>query len=197
MKKATFFQRLLAYILDMVLLGIILSVVTMGMDNDRLDKINDELMDVSSQYVDGELKPTEYLEKSNQLTYDYQKASVAINGISLALTIGYFTVFQYLNKGQTIGKKLMKIKVVSDGKQPGVGAMIIRTFIINGIISNALALVLVFVLNRNTYSTVYSGVSLVVEVIILASAFMVLYRKDRKGIHDMLAKTEVLVEGGN
>ncbi len=197
MKKATFFQRLVAYLIDMILLNLILVIVTTGIDTTKMDDINNQMMDVSSSYIEGEMSPTEYLEKTNDLTYDLNKASILVNGISLALVVAYFTVFQYLNKGQTIGKKLLKIKVSQKDKDnPSVGAMVIRTFIIDGIISSFLSVVLIFVLNKSTYSTVYTVYSLVFELIVIISAFMILYRKDKKGVHDMIAKTEVICEGG-
>ena len=53
------------------------------------------------------------------LQYEYQQESKLASGISLLITFAYFTVFQFLNKGQTIGKKLLKIKVVNkEEKEP-------------------------------------------------------------------------------
>ncbi len=196
MKKATFFQRLVAYLVDVILLNIILVIVTAGMDTTRVEEINKQVNETATAYINGEMSPTEYLDKTNELNYDMNKASVVVNGISLALTIAYFTVFQYMNKGQTIGKKLLKIKVVSDGKKPSVGAMVIRTFVIDGIVVSLLSFGLMFILNKSMYGMVYTGVSFVFEIVVIVSAFMILYRKDKRGIHDMLAKTEVVVEGG-
>ena len=194
--KATFFQRFVAYIIDIVILSIILSIVAFGVDMTKANELSDEMSNVMSSYTSGEITIDEYLSQSTELSYDYQKATTVVNIISLVLTIGYFTAFQYLNKGQTIGKKLMKIKVVEKKKGPSIKSMIIRTFIIDGIISSGLSIGLLYVLSKNAYITTYNVISFVFEAIIIVSALMVLYRKDKKGIHDMIARTEVVSEKG-
>ena len=64
-----------------------------------------------------------------------QKSSVIVLTASLVVTIAYFVVFQYLNKGQTLGKKLLKIKVKEKGENPSLKSIIIRTVMINNIFS--------------------------------------------------------------
>ncbi len=194
--KATFFQRFIAYIIDIMILSIILSIVAVGINTQEANDLSDSMNDVMTSYTNGDITIDEYLSQANDLSYDYQKATSIVNLISLVLSIGYFTVFQYLNKGQTIGKKLMRIKVVEKKKEPSIRSMIIRTFIINDIISSALSLALLYLLSKNAYITAYNVVAIILEGIVIVSALMILYRKDKRGIHDMLAGTEVICEKG-
>ena len=68
-----------------------------------------------------------YYDKYSKLLYNYQKENVLQSGISAALTIAYYVVFQYMNKGQTIGKKLFKIRVKQDDEEKlNAGLFVLR-----------------------------------------------------------------------
>ena len=58
-----------------------------------------------------------------------------IQGISILITvlvsIIYFVVFQYNNKGQTLGKKLMKIKVNSLNGDLTMNQLVVRSLLVN------------------------------------------------------------------
>ena len=105
-----------------------------------------------------------------------------------------FIVFQYLNKGQTLGKKLLKIKVKEKGENPSLKSIIIRTVMINNIFSGLLYIILLYILNKKTYYLGYSIVYVIETLFIITSIMFVLYRKDKQGLHDMIAKTEVIEE---
>ena len=138
-----------------------------------------------------EISQEEYLEESIPLIYQIQKSGIVVNGMLLTLNIGYFVVFQYLNKGQTIGKKLMKIKVTEKGKDPSLKAMILRTFVTNSIFSGLFCILLLFILNKDTYYYGYYIVSMIEMIFVFVSALFILYRKDKLGLNDLIAKTEV------
>lgn len=194
--KANFLSRLIAYFVDSILVIIIASLITMGFQNEKLDEYNEELQTIMNDYTSGEVTMEEYLESTTELTYNINKESIIINSISLLVTIIYFSVFQYLNKGQTIGKKLFKLKVVENGKDPSLKAIIIRTFIINGIIISLLDIVFVGFIAKNNYYYASSVINYLYYGIIIASSVMILYRKDKRGLHDLIAKTEVISERG-
>ena len=53
--KATFFQRFVAYIIDIVILSIILSIVAFGVDMTKANELSDEMSNVMSSYTSGEI----------------------------------------------------------------------------------------------------------------------------------------------
>jgi uncharacterized RDD family membrane protein YckC len=72
-----------------------------------------------------------------------QKANALPNAINTLLIIVYFIVFQYLNKGQTIGKKLLKIKLVNeDKKEISLKQILIRGIMIYSILSSLINIIL-------------------------------------------------------
>ena len=120
MKKTTI-RRLGAYIMDMFIVALISSLFV------KIEFINpkyDEYQKVYNDYIDytSEIKDIKDIENDSKLTdfsYDLAKTGIATSIISLIVTTLYFVGFQYLNRGQTLGKKVFKIKVV-DGENKRV-----------------------------------------------------------------------------
>jgi len=195
--KASFFKRFAAYILDVLFVTIIASLITAGISNSKYEEAYKEYEKVINDYAEGEITIIEYTEKLGPVTYDMQKSSVVTTIITLSLSIAYFIVFQYLNKGQTLGKKALGIKVLEKGKEPSLKSIIIRTIIIDSIFSSICAVLLLYILNRNNYYNVYSIVSSIEMIFVFISALFILYRKDKLGLHDIMAHTEVIDERGN
>ena len=105
--KATFIQRALAYLLDIFILSFIFSIITIGFKPNT--DIEEKYNEVYDNYINGEITAEQYLEEYTDVLYDMQKANALPNAINTLLIIVYFIVFQYLNKGQTIGKKIFII----------------------------------------------------------------------------------------
>lgn len=192
--KASFFKRLLAYVIDTIILTLIIGVLSSVVSNKQYEKASEEYMRLQESYMKQEITITEYQNDIKPIVYDMQKSSVTINTVSVLLSIAYFIVFQYLNRGQTIGKKLMRIKITENNKEPSLKAMVIRTIIINSILTGILNIILIYLLNKNTYYTGYQIVSYIELAFAFISALFIIYRKDKLGLHDIIAKTEVIEE---
>ena len=193
--KVTFFERLGAYLLDALIISFIFYIICLDFGNNANNskKIMEEL---DNNLLNGLITTEEYIEQYKDVLYDNQKSNALQSGISVALTIAYYVVFQYMNKGQTIGKKLLKIKVVDkDTKEPiSILKGLLRSFIILSILSGTLCILLLYILNRNNYFIGYSLILFLEGIFTLTSIILVLYRKDGRGLHDMMANTIVVKE---
>ena len=194
--KASFFKRLFAYMVDTIFLSVIINLIAFALPLEGYNKANEEFNDLASQFAAQEITKEEYLESSIEYIYKIQDSGVVLNSMFLVLTIGYFIVFQYLNKGQTLGKKLLKIKVIENGKEPSIKAMILRTFITNSIFSGFFCILLLFILDKNNYYYGYYAIAMIEMVFVFLTALFILYRKDKLGLNDLIAKTEVIEERG-
>lgn len=191
--KSNFFKRLGAFIIDYFIVVFILSLITMGFETDS-NLVNDA-NDLVNSYVNNEITIEEYNNQVVEINYKLQKSNVWINAISCSLYVGYFVVFACLNKGQTLGKKIFKLRVVSrNDKRANVGKMFIRSLFIYGILSSLYAAVFVNFLNAKVFNIGSSIISYIEYSFIIVSFFMVLYRKDKRGLHDIVAGTSVIGE---
>lgn len=193
--KATFFNRLGAYLIDTIIISLIFSLICLGFGNN--ESSSEKLMaELDNQLVEGTITPEVYLDEYSEVLYDYQKENILQSGISVALTIAYFVIFQYMNKGQTIGKKILKIKVVDkDTKEPiSILKGLLRSFIVLSILSGTLCILFLYILNKNNYLISYTTLLFLEGIFTLITTILVLYRKDGRGLHDMIANTIVIKE---
>ena len=72
--------------------------------------------------------------------------------------------------------------------------MFLRTFIVQGILTTGLSLIGIFVLNKELYMETYFILNSLMSIFVVVCALMVLYRKDRRGLHDMMAGSLVVKE---
>ncbi len=193
--NAGFFKRLMAYIIDLILVLLISTTISAGINTNTKD-YEEQLSNVMNDYMEGEVTIDDYLSQTKDLTYSIQKENIMVNIISCVITIGYYIVFTYLNKGQSIGKKLLKIKIVDKETKeaPSIKAIILRSIIIYSIISGLFNIIFINLLNKNIYFIGYNFLATIEEILIIVSAFMILYRKDKRGLQDIIAKTEVIEE---
>lgn len=194
--KASFFKRLVAYFIDILFISMIVSLITTGISTTKQEKILEKQYEIIEKYGEEQITLDEYNKELGLISYDLQKANLIPSTITLVLSVAYFIVFQYLNKGQTLGKKMLRLRVQEKGEPPRLKSIIIRTIIINNILSMFLAITLIYVLSRNNYYSVYGIISTVESVFIFASAILILYRKDKLGLHDIIAHTQVIDERG-
>lgn len=104
-------------------------------------------------------------------------------------------VFQFYNKGQTIGKKLMRLRVVSvKDSDLTLNQITYRGLIINSILSNILIIGSLLFLNRDYYYYASSGIQMLSSLILIVTLIMILFRKDGRGLHDVIANTKVIQE---
>lgn len=191
--KASFFKRISAYIIDYIIIMLALVAITASMDinNDVNDKIND----LTNQYRSGDITIDEYSEKIIPLNYELSKRKLPANIATVVVFIGYYVVFAYFNKGQTFGKKICKIKVVNnDGDKPSIWNMLVRSLFIYGIITSLYSIVTINFLSMNDFSYSVSVISIIECMFIVITVLMMLYKKDGRGLHDIIAKTNVIGE---
>ena len=193
--KATFLERFGAYFLDIIIISILLSIIGYGLPKNAID-YEQELNDITEKYLSNEINTQKYIDESSIILYNSQKSSILSLSISAALIIGYFVIFQYMNQGQTLGKKLFKIKVVEkeSKKAPTILSGFIRSLFILNIASGILNILFIYILNSKTYYIGY-GITYIIETLfIIVTIFFVLYREDGRGLHDIMAKTTVIKE---
>ncbi|MBQ3436127.1 MAG: RDD family protein [Bacilli bacterium] len=194
MNKAIFSKRLAAFILDVLLVSFCASLLAIPFTNtETINKLNKEAEAATEKYNKKEIGLKTYYVQTADLNYEITRAQGATSLISLLITILYFVVFQFYNKGQTIGKKLMKIKVVNNnGDKLSINNVVLRALIINAIIFEMLSLLFAFIGNKDVFLYASIIIESVQYVIVIATIIMASARKDGRGIHDFLGNTKVV-----
>ena len=191
--KVSFFKRISAYIIDYIIIMLALVAITASMNINNV--VNDKINDLTNQYRSGDITIDEYSEKIIPLNYELSKRKLPANIATVVVFIGYYVVFAYFNKGQTFGKKICKIKVVNnDGDKPSIWNMLVRSLFIYGIITSLYSIITINFLSMNDFSYSVSVISIIECMFIVITVLMMLYKKDGRGLHDIIAKTNVIGE---
>ena len=194
MKKVYFLQRVLAYLIDYLVITIIGIVLGMFLISNRDDynKVVDSIDELTHSYTQGEIDNSEYISEYGSLAYEVEKDTAFLTIVELIVSIGYFGTFAYYNDGMTLGKKVMKIKVSSiDGKELSHGKFILRASFISFTYTKCLTLFAVLFIGKSSFYKAYFPLELVQMIFIIATVVMILRRKDTRGIHDLIVGSKI------
>lgn len=194
-QKAFFFPRLIAYIIDTVIVSLILSLVLVVVpQSENYETYLKEYEQVQADFLDEKIDADEYINRSIEVVHDIDYSNVVSMILEVVIIILYFVVFQCYNKGQTLGKKLMHIRVVSATEEDlTVNHYIFRSVIINSLLANILIIGMVLFMNKQIYYYASFGLQGIQILLVVISIFMVLYKKDGRGIQDLVANTKVVM----
>ena len=191
--KAFFIQRLIAYLIDIFFVSFIVSVfVGSFVDIDALSKLQDSLLEVSTKAQNFEIGIKTFINESIPLTYKIARVSGILTFATLFLNIVYFIIFQLKNDGQTLGKKIMKIKVASTDGELTSNQLLLRSLIVNEILVGMVGFGLMIFTKEDIY---YYGTlifSMIQYLIVFISSLLIIFTKSHRGLHDLISHTEVI-----
>lgn len=196
-KSAAFVKRLSAYLIDMLIITMLSSILSYPFtaNNKNNEKLSNELQQTVEKYTNRQIDAKTYISRTSDISYDLARQSGLSSIIYIALLVAYFVVFQFKNNGKTFGKQIMKIKVVKiDKKDLSMNDLLFRSSIINLIFAQILTLCITLFCSKDIYFVLSGTVELVCYGIIFISVIMILSRKDKRGLHDLICKTEVINE---
>lgn len=192
------YKRLAAYIIDFFIISIFMSLVSSsGILSKSLYQYNDAVDRLDNMYTEvlefDEVNLEEKLDDMKTIVYDVNDFGSLYFSIEVIVMLGYYVIFQYFNKGQTIGKKLLKIKVVSkDDGELSLGNLLLRSIIFYGIIFTILNMIMIQITGVSAFYNIYTILGLLNILITYGTYFMVIFRKDERGLHDIIASSKVV-----
>lgn len=193
-EKALFVQRFIAFLLDIFILSSIASLISYPfLDAKSIDKLNKNSSEVIEKYTTGEIDMNTYVDEAKGISYQLSQKQGVISLVTLFLSVLYFIVYQYYNNGQTVGKKVMKIKVVSStDKEITMNSFIFRSLIVNSILVDMISFAIVIFGNETAYFYGVAICGIIKYTLLLICGFMVMWSKSGMGLHDRIAHTTVV-----
>lgn len=191
--KAYFLQRLLAYVFDMTIVVLVSTLISYPFISTKaVDKLNKQSSEILEKYQNQEISAKTYFNQSMDNSYQLSKETGLTNIVTIVVYVLYFIVYQMYMNGQTIGKRIMKLRIVKnkDGTL-SMNDMLVRGLINNYILANILIAIFVLI-NRNTYVYGSSIVQIIQYAILIASIFMIIIRKDGRSVADLICGTKVV-----
>lgn len=186
-------KRIFTYFIDLFFVSLISSIIVMipifKYDSVKVEEQTNELyssiLETGSADVDEDILVTEL--------YNLEKSSTSLTAITTFVTFIYFGVAAFINNGRTLGKMIMKIKVVPiKGNKLNPGLFILRTLLITSIIPNLISVISIFYLSPNTWYNLTGIISQIQEFFFLIILGFMIFRDDERGLHDLICQTKVI-----
>ena len=192
--KPSFLKRVVAYLIDIILVTLLSTAISMlFIDNTNYKAQTEQLMNLTSKYTSNEITREEYTKQFDELNYYLTKEGVGTTIVNCSVALVYYVILCYFCQGITLGKYLMKLRIVSSNdKELNMGHYLIRGLFANLILSNLISIIFVYSMNKDTFVSIYPKASNVLTVFLLASIIFVMYRKDGRGLHDLMSNTKVI-----
>lgn len=190
----TSLKRIIAFVIDIVIVSLVVSLINLL----PLDPYKDKYKDAYEKYNEVVQKSTEdekndYKNEIIELNYEVYKYRTYSSMFSATALILYFGILPLVMNGQTLGKKIMKLRVVSNNeKKLNFWKYLIRIVILNNIWLSLINIGAVYVVSGVKFYYVTYVISMLSSLIYMLNLIMVMFRKDNRGLHDMVAGTKVI-----
>lgn len=191
------FKRISAYMIDFIIVAFIAAIFS---DFALINPYYDEYYETYENYNEfvnnsDNVNDEEFISKLENYTYDIAKYSVYFTIITCVVNFLYYTVCQFYSGGKTIGKAMFKLKVVGKrNKRVSFIQILVRSFLINSIFVYILNIVFIFMFNKNICLIGLTIAEMFDYLFMIISVFMIMFRKDNKGLHDIISGTMVIQE---
>ncbi len=189
-------KRIVAYIIDYFLITLVSSaLVYISFINPKYDEyieVTEKYNEIMQDYYDRDIDTNEFSEQTREISYELNKNGYVYTIGSIVIIFLYFGVFVYFTKGQTLGKRIMGIRIVGNkNKKVKWYQYFIRAFILNGVILNIVTLIAIC-FKESTYLKIYMTAYNFDTILMIILFLMVLFYKEGRGLHDILAGTKVI-----
>lgn len=192
--KASLGKRILAYLIDIILVFIIVILLEALLPkNNNIEILNRELNDTTDQYFSKQINFSVYFNQTALIFKDLDEARIMYSVINAVLIFIYFIFIPYFFDGKTIGKKILKIKTIrNDQECLSLKNLVVKNMIDTGLMYMLFSLMLIYILPGTSYFTFTLFLSIFQIGLMIASFVMIIRRKDKRGLNDILSGTKVI-----
>lgn len=188
-------KRMLAYLIDIMIILFTIGIIVNVKEKDKtVMQLRSDIQIVNELHANGEIKFQEYFDRWTVINQQIDQECVIYLIFNILLILIYFVLLPKVWNGQTVGKKILKLRVVSNSNEKvTVVQYLIRNMLINGLAQMILLLLFLYLLPSSMYFIFSSILTFIQLILVIISIFMILYRKDKRGLHDIFSGTKVCV----
>ena len=193
--NAKFSKRLMAFIIDFIFISAVLMILSyfIPRGND-FDFLNNDMNELTEQALKGDITFSGYMREYANYMSELDSGNIMYNATSFIFLVIYFVIVPIFTKC-TFGKYIMKIKLEhKDEKKVGILNTFIRSIIDIGLLYSLITVFLVQIVDYKTYFFTLIIFGIIQFLLVIISAFMVLYRSDKRSLSDILSKTNVVLK---
>ena len=191
--KAFLSQRLLAFLIDVFIVSLLSSILAYPfVDSKKLDSLEKDYIEIMEKFEKQDVQMNEYVAEFINIEYAIARNNGFVTIFGVLLGLVYYVVVPLYNNGQTIGKKLLRIRVISTDGELSTNQMVFRAFLANSILLDLLSVLFLTFASRTSYFYCVGLFSMIQYTIMIVSFFMIICGRDGLAIHDRLVHTKVI-----
>lgn len=185
-------RRAAAYLFDMIILiGILTLVYFFIPESHNIAVLNQEFNSVNDLLFSNSISLGSYLTRVASIMQDLDKERILYSLINAIYIIIYFVIIPWKTH-KTFGMYLMGISYHAKDEQISLDDLLVRSMITCGLLYLLASLVLIYVLPSMIYFITNSIFAIIQISLVVISFFMVLYRKDHRGLQDLWSRTIII-----
>ena len=196
--KSKFSNRFLAYLIDIIIVALVFLCLNSFMPkNHNISVLENEITDLRSSYLKKEIDTKVYFNRYAIIRKNLDQQYIPSNLLNVIIILCYFVLFPYYWDGKTIGKKIFKLKIVKSepNEKVSLNNYLVRSIINNGVLCFLISMSTVFLFDDSKYLLITIICGILQFLLVIISSFMIIYRHDKKGVHDLVSGTQVIKEG--
>lgn len=192
-KKAFFVQRFGAFVIDFMIVFFVVSLIaSLFIDQKATDSLVSQSNNLMNNYVNEKIDTNSFISQYSVLSYKIARNNGGLSLTMIVVNVLYFIVFQLYNKGQTIGKSLFKIRVISNDGELEMNQMLFRGLIANSILMELISFAIMLFCKNDVYFYCVGVIEIMQYLIMFVSMIMILNHKDGRALHDKVVNTSVI-----
>lgn len=194
MNNAAFTRRLVAYMIDFIFISAILMILAYFMPRSaNFHFLTQDMNELTEQAMNNEITFEAYSKQFAENLIEIDRASVVYNALSFIILVIYYVIIPVFTK-RTLGKRIMKIKIEhSKGKKLTILNTFTRSIIDIGLLYSLITVYLVQMVDYKTYFFTLIIFGIIQFLLVIISIFMILYRRDKRGLQDILSRSNVVL----
>lgn len=193
--KSNTFCRFSAYLIDLMIIGLIFIIIYHFLpQSSEIQNLNHEITLQNEQLLNHTIRYSEYFHSFSKITYQLDRTNILYSGLNILLICFYFIIIPLLNKGKTLGLYILGLQIESEDNHLNMMQLFIRNLIVNGLFYLILSFIFIRFLQNETYFITITILGIIQILLVIISIFMILYRKDKRGLQDILSQTKITKE---
>lgn len=189
--KAKGYKRFGAFLIDLMVIGLFLTMIYYFVpENKQVIKIQHDVALINEQVINNEIGKKEYFMKFSESIYELDKVNVNSIAFNILILITYFILVPIITKGKTMGLYILGLKI--DGKL-SIKTLFLRNLIASGLLYLLISFGLVYFVKDSTYFIAISILAFIQLLLVITSGFMIIYRRDLRGLQDIISNTNVVI----
>lgn len=186
-------KRIIAYIIDFIFITAILMILSYFIPkNSNVEFLNKDINNLTEQVLNNEITFQSYAKEYSIYLSNIDSENVIYNVISVIIMLIYYVIIPVIFKA-TLGKNIMKLEIKNkNDKKLNLYNTFIRSIITEGMLYSLVTIFMVQIVSSKMYLISLIILGFIQFILVITSLFMILYRKDKRGLQDILSKSIVI-----